>query len=709
MENNNIEKVAQSAGVPYNITKSVIEMLDQGATIPFIARYRKERTNSLDEVGILLIEKEKKNLETIVSRKESIIKVIEEQGKLTDQLRAKINDCWDATILEDLYLPYKPKKTSRATKARELGLEPLAKEIMTQRNPNLLQSVGRYVKGAVYTEEQAIAGAKDIIAEWISENEKTRADVRLAFERGAMINAKVVKSKALEAIKYRDYFDYSEKLSKCPSHRMLAIRRGEEEGLLRVAIRPEQDPIIDRLKNYYVRGNGDSSRMVSDAVEDSYKRLIEPSIESEFRKSAKEKADEEAIKVFVDNLKQLLLAAPLGEKRIMAIDPGFRTGCKVVCLDENGTLLYNTTIFPHPPQNQRIEAANRVLELISRYKMEAVAIGNGTAGRESLEFINEIITDDFVKIYMVNEAGASIYSASEIARQEFPDHDITVRGAVSIGRRLMDPLAELVKLDPKSIGVGQYQHDVNQVLLKESLTNTVEYCVNSIGINLNTASPSLLTYVSGLGPVIAQNIVEYRSKVGAFKERKEVLKVPRMGAKAYEQCAGFLRIRNAVHPLDNTGVHPERYALVSQMAKDVGVSIEQLIENEALIKQIDMKRYLSDDVGLPTLKDIVKELGKPGLDPRGDVQATEFNKSVKTIDDLEVGMILNGVVTNITNFGAFVDVGIKGDGLVHISQITDRFIKSPSEVLSLGQSVKVKVYDLDKSRARVNLSMKNVN
>lgn len=708
MDQQIVDIISNNVGINRKSVLAVVRLLDDSCTIPFIARYRKEQTGSLDEVEVLSIDKAKTSIEVLIKRKQSILSAITDQGKLTAELKSRIETCWDSTILEDLYLPYKKKKLSRAEKARKKGLEPLAKDIMAQRNLNVANVAKRYVNQEVRNVESAIEGAKDIIAEWISENDKTRAIVRSSFDKSAIITSKVVKSKEADAMKYRDYFAYSERLKKCPSHRILAIRRAEEEGLLRVKIEADKEWVMDRLSNFYVRSNSESSLLVQEALEDAYKRLLAPSIESEFKKASKEKADKEAIDVFADNLRQLLLDPPLGERYILALDPGFRTGCKWVVLDKYGELLEDGVIYPHPPQKSEEQSTKTLVTLTKRYTIEAVAIGNGTAGRESLQFLKGIKEYDEIEKYLVNESGASIYSASEIARKEFPELDLTVRGAISIGRRLMDPLAELVKIDPKSIGVGQYQHDVNQVQLKESLTHTVTTVVNSVGVNLNTASPSLLSYISGLGPKLAENIVNHRTESGPFTSRKELLKVPRMGTKAYEQAAGFLRIRDAKNVLDETSVHPERYKLVQQMAKDQHMKITELVQNEDALKQIEVNKYVDEEVGVPTIKDIIKELSKPGLDPRGEAKVVEFNASIKTIEDLTEGLVLNGVVTNLTNFGAFVDIGIKGDGLVHISQITDRFIKSPSDVLSLNQQIKVRIMGIDIKRSRVNLSMKGV-
>lgn len=699
--------ISESTKISAKQVKNTLDLLEGGATIPFISRYRKEATGSLDEVEIADIAKEWNRLKEIEKRKETILATIEEQGKLTDDLRRRIENCWNATELEDIYLPYKPKRKTRATVAKEKGLEPLAAFIFEQRLQKISAEAAKFVNDAVHSEEEALQGARDIIAEWLSEDEKVRNNVRRAFERSALVVSKLVKGKEAEGAKYRDYFEFSEPLKNCPSHRMLAMRRGEEEGFLRFSIAPEEEPAVQNLERLVLKGYGEATEQVKMALHDSYKRLLEPGIETEFRNSSKEKADLEAIKVFAENLRQLLLAAPLGQQRVLGLDPGFRTGCKVVCLSENGDLLHNTTIYPHPPQSQEALAMMTLQDLVEDYKIDAIAVGNGTAGRETLVVCRKINFSRPVEIFMVNEAGASIYSASDVAREEFPNYDVTVRGAVSIGRRLMDPLAELVKIDAKNIGVGQYQHDVNQTLLKESLDRTVESAVNSVGINLNTASKHLLTYVSGLGPALAQAIVKFRSENGAFTSREQLRKVPRLGDKAFEQCAGFLRIREAKHPLDNTAVHPESYAVVGKMAADLGLGIEDLIKNASARKQIDLPKYVTAKVGLPTLTDILKELEKPGLDPRGKARPFDFG-NVHSLEDLHPGMVLPGIVTNLTNFGAFVDIGVKQDGLVHISQIANKFIKNPADVLSLGQEVQVKVIEVDIPRKRVNLSMKAV-
>ncbi len=691
--------------------ENTLKLLQGGATIPFISRYRKEATGGMDEVQISEINDRYEKLCELAKRKETIISTIEEQGKMTAELRSRIDNCWDSTELEDIYLPFKPKRKTRAEAARQKGLEPLAIILMMQRENNLMAKAAQFVKGEVKDEEDALKGARDIIAEQVNEDERARNQVRNIFTRQAIITAKVVKGKEKEedAAKYRDYFDFSEPLKRCTSHRLLAIRRGEAEGILKVTISPEEDEeCTDRLERQFVRGNGECSSQVAEAVKDAYKRLLKPAIETEFSALSKEKADEEAIRVFAENLRQLLLAPPLGQKRVMGIDPGFRTGCKVVCLDAQGTLLHNEAIYPHPPKSEEALAARKIVKLVEQYKIEAIAIGNGTASRETERFVTSQRYDREVQVFVVSEDGASIYSASKTAREEFPDYDVTVRGAVSIGRRLMDPLAELVKIDAKSIGVGQYQHDVDQTKLKESLDRTVESCVNLVGVNLNTASKHLLTYVSGLGPSLAQNIVDYRTENGPFASRKELLKVPRMGAKAFEQCAGFLRIPGADNPLDNSAVHPESYAIVEKMAKDMKCTVADLIKDKELRAKIDIKKYVTDTVGLPTLNDIMKELDKPGRDPRQQIQVFEFDKDVKTIDDLREGMELPGIVTNITNFGCFVDIGIKENGLVHISQLADKFVSDPTTVVSIHQHVRVRVLGIDHERKRVQLTMKGM-
>lgn len=706
------QMIATALKLPVHRVENTLKLLQGGATIPFISRYRKEATGGLDEVQIGDIHTRYEKLCELAKRKETVLSTIEEQGKLTDTLRERISNCWDATELEDIYLPFKPKRKTRAEAARQKGLEPLTMLLLMQRENNLSARVRQFVKGDVKDEEDALKGARDIIAEQVNEDERARNLIRNQFSRQAMITSKVVKGKEKEeaALKYRDYFDFSEPLKKCTSHRLLAIRRGEAEGILKVSITPDDESACtERLERQYVHGNGECSAQVTEAVNDAYKRLLKPAIETEFSALSKEKADEEAIRVFAENLRQLLLAPPMGQKRTMGIDPGYRTGCKVVCLDAQGTLLHNEAIYPHPPKSETALAGRKLVKLVEQYKIEAIAIGNGTASRETERFVTSQRYDREVQVFVVSEDGASIYSASKIARDEFPEYDVTVRGAVSIGRRLMDPLAELVKIDAKSIGVGQYQHDVDQSKLKASLDQTVESCVNLVGVNVNTASKHLLTYVSGLGPTLAQNIVDYRTENGAFHSRKELLKVPRMGAKAFEQCAGFLRIPQADNPLDNSAVHPESYAIVEKMAKDLKCSVADLIKNKELRSQIDIKNYVTDTVGLPTLTDILQELDKPGRDPRQKIQVFEFDKNVQTIDDLREGMELPGIINNITNFGCFVDIGIKENGLVHISQLADKFVSDPTTVVSMHQHVRVRVLSIDHERKRIQLTMKGLN
>ena len=718
--------IATALGISDKFVAATLSLIEEGCTIPFIARYRKERTGGLDEVQIAAISDRYEKLLEIQKRKETVLKTIAELDKLTPQLQERIEKCWDATELEDIYLPYKPKRRTRAQVAREQGLEPLAMLIMKQREHDPERTAERFVKGDVKSTDDAIKGAQDIIAEMVSEDERTRQQLRNAFQRQAVITSKVVKAKADtdEAAKYSDYFDWSEPLKRCSSHRLLAMRRGEAEGILRISISPDDEETIDRLKRHYVYGNTPCGRLVSDAIDDGYKRLLKPSIETEFAAQSKEKADEEAIRVFAENLRQLLLGAPLGQKRVMGIDPGFRTGCKVVCLDAQGNLLHHDAIFPHPPVNKRTESAISLQKMIKKYQIEAISIGNGTASRETDGFVKDVLAGRYdlpntrntstasntsqPDVFVVSEAGASVYSASKVARDEFPDEDVTVRGAVSIGRRLMDPLAELVKIDPKSIGVGQYQHDVDQTALKHSLDQTVESCVNSVGVDLNTASQHLLMYVSGLGATLAKNIVDYRRDNGAFTSRAQLLKVPRLGPSAYQQCAGFLRIRGAKNPLDNSAVHPESYHIVERMAKDQGCTVKDLIDNKDKRSAIKLENYVTADVGMPTLTDIIAELEKPGRDPRQQLEAFEFDKNVSTIDDLVEGMVLPGIVTNITNFGAFVDVGIHHDGLVHISQMANRRIAHPLDVVKLHQHVMVRVIEVDLRRQRISFSMKGI-
>ena len=693
------------SGISEKQISSTLHLLGEGATIPFISRYRKEATGGLNEVQIEQIKEQHDKLCDIAKRKETILGTITEQGKLTAELEKRINDTWNPTELEDIYLPYKPKRKTRAEAARQKGLEPLATLLLLQRENNLSARAASFVKGEVKDVEDALKGARDIIAEQMNEDERARNAVRNQFSRQAEINAKVVKGKEEEAAKYRDYFDFSEPLKRCTSHRLLAIRRAEAEGLLKVSITPDDEACIERLERQFVRGNNECSEQVSEAAIDAYKRLLKPSIETEFAAQSKEKADDEAIRVFTENLRQLLLAAPLGQKRVLAIDPGFRTGCKVVCLDAQGNLLHNENIYPHPPVGKTGEAASKLRKMVEAYQIEAISIGNGTASRETEDFINQQTFDRQIPVFVVSEQGASIYSASKIARDEFPDYDVTVRGAVSIGRRLMDPLAELVKIDPKSIGVGQYQHDVDQTKLKKALDQTVENCVNLVGVNLNTASSHLLTYISGLGPQLAQNIVNYRAENGAFNSRKELMKVPRMGTKAFEQCAGFLRIPGAKNPLDNTAVHPESYHIVEQMAKDLKCTVNELIADKELRRKINISDYVTPVVGLPTLQDIMQELEKPGRDPRKAIKVFEFDKNVRTIADLREGMILPGIVGNITNFGAFVDIGIKENGLVHLSQLAERYISDPTEIVFIHQHVMIRVMNVDTDRKRIQLSM----
>ena len=725
MEKNIFAKlIANALQLQEKAVANTLSLLEEGCTIPFISRYRKERTGGLDEVQIAAISDRFDKLKEIEKRKETVIKTITDLEKMTPELQQRIDACWDATELEDIYLPYKPKRRTRAQVAREQGLEPLAKILLLQRERDPERISEKYVKGDVKDTEAAIKGAQDIIAETVSEDERSRQQLRNAFSRQAFIISKVVKAKADtdEAAKYSDYFDWEEPLKRCSSHRLLAMRRGEAEGILRIIITPDDEEAVERLKRHYVYGNTPCGKLVAEAIDDGYKRLLKPAIETEFAALSKEKADEEAIRVFAENLRQLLLGAPLGQKRVMGVDPGFRTGCKVVCLDAQGNLLHHEAIFPHPPVNKRMEAAMSILKMIQKYQIEAISIGNGTASRETNDFIKDVLAGRYdidtklksqssnlqPQIFVVSENGASVYSASKIAREEFPDEDVTVRGAVSIGRRLMDPLAELVKIDPKSIGVGQYQHDVDQTKLKHSLDQTVESCVNSVGVNLNTASQHLLMYVSGLGPTLAKNIVDYRRENGAFTSRAQLKKVPRLGPSAFQQCAGFLRIPGAKNPLDNSAVHPESYTIVEQMAKDQGCTVADLINNKEKREAINIKQYVTTDVGIPTLTDIMKELEKPGRDPREQLEEFEFDKNVTSIDDLKEGMILPGIVTNITNFGAFVDIGVHQDGLVHISQMANRRIAHPLDVVKLHQHIKVRVIEVDHRRNRISLSMKGL-
>ena len=705
-----IQLIAQRLNLREKQVEQTIALLDEGATIPFISRYRKEATGGLDEVAVAAVAEQHRQLDELEHRKAFVLETIEAQGALTDELRARITVCWDATEIEDIYLPFKPKRRTRAQMAREKGLEPLAQRLLLRPNSDPEQEAEGFLTDEVGTVDEALQGARDIIAEQISEDEHSRQTLRRIYSREAVITSKAVKGKSEtpEAAKYRDYFEWSEPLKRCTSHRLLAMRRGESEGVLRVTITPADDErATEQVARRYVKSGTRAAEQVEMAAGDAYKRLLRPSIETEFAASSKEQADEEAIRVFATNLKQLLLAAPLGQRRIMGIDPGFRTGCKVVCLDAQGALLHNETIYPHPPKNETVRSEQTLRRLLKDYAVEAVAIGNGTAGRETEEFVRGLHVEG-VEIFLVSEDGASVYSASATAREEFPDYDVTVRGAVSIGRRLADPLAELVKIDPKAIGVGQYQHDVDAGALKRSLDQTVESCVNAVGVNLNTASAHLLTYVSGLGAALAKKIVEYRTAHGPFGSRRELLKVPRLGAKAFEQCAGFLRIVDGKNPLDNTAVHPERYDIVQHMAADAGLDVPALIADAEARKRLDLKRYCTADVGLPTLTDILAELDKPGRDPRGKAEVFSFEEGIHSIDDLEIGMILPGVVTNVTNFGAFVDLGIKVKGLVHVSQLADRFVRDPNEVVHVQQQVRVRVLEIDEARGRIALSMKSV-
>lgn len=705
-----IQLIAQRLNLREKQVEQTIALLDEGATIPFISRYRKEATGGLDEVAVAAVAEQHRQLDELEHRKAFVLETIEAQGALTDELQARITACWDATEIEDIYLPFKPKRRTRAQMAREKGLEPLAQRLLLRPNSDPEQEAEGFLTDEVGTVDEALQGARDIIAEQISEDEYSRQTLRRIYSREAVITSKAVKGKSEtpEAAKYRDYFEWSEPLKRCTSHRLLAMRRGESEGVLRVTITPADDErATEQVARRYVKSGTRAAEQVEMAACDAYKRLLRPSIETEFAASSKEQADEEAIRVFATNLKQLLLAAPLGQRRIMGIDPGFRTGCKVVCLDAQGALLHNETIYPHPPKNETVRSEQTLRRLLKDYAVEAVAIGNGTAGRETEEFVRSLHVEG-VEIFLVSEDGASVYSASATAREEFPDYDVTVRGAVSIGRRLADPLAELVKIDPKAIGVGQYQHDVDAGALKRSLDQTVESCVNAVGVNLNTASAHLLTYVSGLGAALAKKIVEYRTAHGPFGSRRELLKVPRLGAKAFEQCAGFLRIVDGKNPLDNTAVHPERYDIVQHMAADAGLDVPALIADAEARKRLDLKRYCTADVGLPTLTDILAELDKPGRDPRGKAEVFSFEEGIHSIDDLEIGMILPGVVTNVTNFGAFVDLGIKVKGLVHVSQLADRFVRDPNEVVHVQQQVRVRVLEIDEARGRIALSMKSV-
>lgn len=702
------EIIAQRTGLKIVYVQNTIALLLEGATIPFISRYRKEATGGMTDVEVAEVSRQLEQLQETDKRRSYILQAIEGQGKLTDELRQRIEECTDPITLEDIYLPFKQKRRTRAQVAREAGLEPLANILQAQKTANVTQTAGRYInkEKGIDNAQKALQGAQDIIAERVSESERARQSLRTTFARHAVIYSRLVKGKDIEGQNYRDYFEWSEPLARCSSHRMLAMRRGEAEGILRISIGVDDEAALERVSRFFVHGNGEASQLVKAAVEDGYRRLLEPSISNEAGSLAREKADEEAISIFVRNLEQLLMASPLGQKRVMAIDPGFRTGCKVVCLDAEGNLLHHDVIFPHPPKAERVRAMMTMQQLVEKYGIEAISIGNGTAGRETEDFVRHLDLPDGVEIYMVSEDGASIYSASETAREEFPNEDVTVRGAVSIGRRLMDPLAELVKIDPSSIGVGQYQKDVNQSALRKSLDQTVINCVNRVGVNVNTASRHLLTYISGLGPALAQNIVKYRSQNGPFRTRRELMKVPRMGEKAFEQSAGFLRIQDSPQPLDNSAVHPERYPLVEQMAADQGCSVKQLMENKDIRQKIDISKYVSSQVGLPTLQDIMAELDKPGRDPREPLKQFAFDPTVHDITDLHAGQVLPGIITNITNFGAFVDIGVHTKGLVHVSQLADRYVKDPTSVVSLHQQVMVRVVEVDLQRKRISLSMR---
>ncbi len=703
----NASLISRTLNLPQREVENTLSLLKEGATIPFISRYRKERTGGLDEVQIADIQKENTRIQEFEKRRISILQSIEEQGLLTDDLKQNIQSARDLNALEDLYLPFKQKRKTKASEAREKGLEALAAIIMKQDSNDIEFMARRFVKGQVKNTEEALEGARYIMAEWMNERPRARNAVRRLFADKSEIKSKLIKDKEEEAQKYRDYFKFAEPIRRIPGHRLLAIRRAESEGLLRVSIEPPKAEAIESLERIFVKGKGAASEEVALAVNDAYKRLIKPSIETEFKNSSKEKADDEAIAIFAENLRQLLLTPPIGQKRTLGIDPGFKSGCKTVCLDEHGNLLHNENIYPHPPQNDKAKAAAKIGQLVESYRIDAIAIGNGTAGRETEDFIRTRVRfRQDVEVYVVNEAGASIYSASSAARKEFPDYDVTVRGAVSIGRRLMDPLAELVKIDPKSIGVGQYQHDVDQNKLKEALDQTVESVVNRVGVELNTASEHLLAYVSGLGPKLAENIIEYRKEHGAFSSREDLKNVKGMGPKAFEQSAGFLRIRDAKNPLDNSAVHPESYRVVNRMAKDIGKPVSDLVGAKEVLKSLDPKKYIDEKAGLPTVTAIIEELGKIGRDPRGKAKVFQFDPRLRKIEDLEVGMVVPGIVTNIAKFGAFVDVGVKQDGLIHVSQMADRFISDPNEIVKLQQQLEVKVVEVDIPRKRIQLSLK---
>lgn len=703
-----INFISERTGISARQVTATTKLLDEGSTIPFISRYRKEATGSLNEVEIQAISMAYENFKELEKRKEFIIQAIEGQGLLSNELEEKIKNCIQENELEDLYLPYKPKRRTKAEIAKKRGLEPLAKIIMAQNTQDINKTAIKYKNEEVQSADDAISGAADIIAEWISENQSTRNIVRNAFEKYAVISCKVSKGKEEEAANYQNYFDYSSSLKKCNSYRILAMRRGEKENLLQVSIDIDKSIILEKIERKYIRSNNECSKIIKDAIADSYRRLIKPSIENEFATLSKENADSTAIALFADNARQLLFAPPLGHKRVLAIDPGYRTGCKIVCLDEQGNLLHNDTIYPTPPKSEITLSAKKLSYLIEAYKIDAIALGNGTASRETEKFLQSIRYSRKINIYIVSEDGASIYSASKIAREEFPDKDVTVRGAVSIGRRLLDPLAELVKIDPKSIGVGQYQHDVDQNKLKKALEFTVESCVNNVGVNINTASKELLTYISGLGPQLAQNIVTYMAENGNFTNKEQLLNVPRLGIKAYQQCAGFVRVPNSENPLDNTAVHPENYNIVSKMAKNCNCSINELISNESIRKSIDLSKYTDNNVGLPTLNDIMQELEKPGRDPRKTITVMQFEESVKSFEDLKTDMVINGIVTNITQFGVFVDIGIKENGLIHISELSDSYVSNPSDIVKIHQQIKVRIKELDEQRKRIALSMKGI-
>ncbi|MBN2173045.1 MAG: RNA-binding transcriptional accessory protein [Bacteroidales bacterium] len=707
---NYFSKIAKELNIGIDQVQNTVSLLEQGATVPFIARYRKEMTGSLDETEIMGIRDRLEKLKELDKRRDTILNTIREQEKLTPELEKQIQEAQSMTELEDIYLPYKPKRKTRGTIARAKGLEPLAKILMTQNYDNPERQAERFVsaKNDINSVEEALAGARDIIAEWVNENKFARSKIRSLFLRKATIESRVAKGKEEAGNKYENYFQWSEPIMKSPSHRILAMFRGEKEGFLKIKVGPPEEETIDILEKQFIKSDNASANQVYEAIRDGYKRLMQPSIETEVRAQAKEQADEYAIRVFADNLRQLLMAAPLGEKNVLAIDPGFVSGCKLVCLDRQGKLLYNETIFPHPPQNEVKNSINKILQLVNAYKIEAIAIGNGTAGRETEGMFRRIRFDRDITVVMVNESGASVYSASSLAREEFPDYDVTVRGAVSIGRRLMDPLAELVKIDPKSIGVGQYQHDINQSELSKSLDDTVISCVNSVGVEVNTSSKQLLSYVSGVGPALAANIVDYRNKNGAFTSRGDLKNVPRLGEKVFEQAAGFLRVRNSTNPLDKSAVHPESYYIVERMAKKLDCSIGDMMNSEDLRKKINLQDFVTDKTGLPTLEDIMHELAKPGRDPREKFGFFEFAKGIRTIDDLEIGMELPGIITNITAFGAFVDIGIKQNGLIHVSNMANEYVSDPNQYVKLNQKIKAKVVDIDKLRKRIQLSLKDV-